>query len=170
MASTSLSKQSQKIKPKTNWKKTLRVRAWTLAKIPLVFLVRPKVLELTKNRCEVMIPLNYVTRNHFKSMYFGALCMGADLAGGIFAIEVIESSGKKVSFIFKDFKAEFLKRPEKDVHFICEEGEKIKKAIQETIQTKKRVNSTIAIWATTPKITGDEPVAKFLLTISVKAA
>jgi len=41
--------------------------------------------------------------------------------------------------------------------------------VKETIRTKKRANTTVLLWATTPKKTGDEPVAKFALTISVKA-
>jgi hypothetical protein len=117
-----------------------------------------------------VIPLNYFTRNHVKSMYFGALCIGADLAAGVFVLEAIRQSARKVNFIFKDFKADFLKLALADVHFICEDAMKVHQAVAETIRTKKRANTTVAMWATTPKKTGDEPIAKFALTISVKAA
>lgn len=150
------------------WKETLKLRVFSIVKIPLLFLVRPQVIEITKERCEVMIPLNPLTRNHVKSMYFGVLAMGADLAGGTFVLDAIERSGKNVSFIFKDFTANFLKRAEADVHFICEEGDKVSQVVSETIKTKKRANATVNIIATTPKKTGDEPIAKFTLTISVK--
>ena len=152
------------------WKETLKLRAFSLFKIPLLFLVRPQIIEITKNRCEVMIPLNPLTRNHVKSMYFGVLAMGADLAGGTFVLDAIERSQKKVGFIFKDFTADFLKRAEGDVHFICKEGKKVYQVVDETIRTKKRANVTVDMYATVPKKTGDEPVAKFTLTISVKAS
>ena len=152
------------------WKETLKLRAFSILKIPLLFLVRPQVIEITKDRCEVMIPLNYLTRNHVKVMYFGVLAMGADLAGGAFVLNAIKHSGKKVGFIFKDFTADFLKRAEADVHFICEEGEKVSQVVSETIKTKKRANTTVNIIATTPAKTGDEPIAKFTLTISVKVS
>lgn len=152
-----------------SWKQTLKLRAFSLLKLPLLFIVRPQVIELTRNRCEVMIPLNYLTRNHVKSMYFGVLAMGADLAGGTFVLEAIEKSGQNVGFIFKDFTVNFLKRAEGDVHFICEEGEKVYQVVDETIRTKQRANITVNMYATVPKKTGNEPVAKFTLTISVKA-
>ena len=145
------------------------MRLFGLLKIPLIFYCRPSIVEVTDKRAEVVIPLNYFTRNHVKSMYFGALCIGADLAAGVFVLEAIRRSGRKVNFIFKDFKADFLKLALADVHFICEEGKKVADVVKETIRTKKRANTTVLLWATTPKKTGDEPVAKFALTISVKA-
>lgn len=151
-------------------KQTLQMRLFGLIKIPLIFYCRPSIVEINENRAEVVIPLNYFTRNHVKSMYFGALCIGADLAAGVFVLAAIRRSGKKVGFIFKDFRADFLKLALSDVHFICEDGKKVADAVKETIRTKKRTNTTVAMWATTPKKTGDEPVAKFDLTISVKAA
>jgi len=149
-------------------KQTLGLRAFGLAKIPLLFLVGPSVIRLSKKDCEIKIPLNYLTKNHLGSMYFGVLSVGADCAGGMMAMEAIKASKKKVSLLFKDFKAEFLKRAESAVHFTCSDGDAIQKQVRETVRTKKRVNSTVEVTATTPKISGDEPVAKFWLTLSLK--
>ncbi len=151
-----------------NLKETLALRAFGLFKIPLLFSVRPTIVEVNKKRCEVKIPLNFWTRNHLKSMYFGTLAMGADCAGGLLAMQSIKASKKNVVLIFKDFHADFLKRAESDVHFICEDGAKIEKQVKETIDSGERTNQTLKIVATTPKISGDEPVAKFLLTLSLK--
>ncbi len=151
-----------------NLKETLALRAFGLFKIPLLFSARPTIIEINKKRCEVKIPLNYWTRNHLKSMYFGTLAMGADCAGGLLAMQAIRASKKNVVLIFKDFHADFLKRAEGDVHFICEDGTKIEKQVKETIASGERTNQTLKIIATTPKVSGDEPVAKFLLTLSLK--
>lgn len=94
--------------------------------------------------------------------------MGADLAGGAFVLDAIARSKKNVGFIFKDFSANFLQRAEGDVHFICEEGEKVDKVVKDCIRTKKRANQTVRIFATTPSKSGNTPVAEFTLTISVK--
>lgn len=147
---------------------TLQTWAFSIRKIPLIVFCTPRVVHLDKKRCELKIPLNYRTRNHVKSMYFGVLAVGADLAGGLFVMEAIKASKKPVTFIFKDFKADFLRLCKSDVHFHCTEGEKVRKAVAECIKIGKRVNSPINMWATTPKASGDEPVAKFTLTISVK--
>lgn len=152
-----------------SFKQTLALRAFGLLKIPLLFLVRPSVLRVTDKECEVRIPLSLLTRNHMKSMYFGALSIGADCAGGLMAMEAIRKSGKKVSLLFKDFKADFLKRAEGDVHFICKDGAEIRRQVEQTLKTGKRVNRTLSIVATTPKVSKNEPVAKFLLTLSLKA-
>ena len=133
------------------FKQTFQMRLFGLLKIPLIFYCRPSIVEVTDKRAEVVIPLNYFTRNHVKSMYFGALCIGADLAAGVFVLEAIRRSGRKVNFIFKDFKADFLKLALADVHFICEEGRKVADVVKETIRTKKRANTTVLLWATTPK-------------------
>lgn len=126
------------------------------------------MIRLDEEASEVKIPLNFWTRNHLKSMYFGALAIGADCAGGILAMQAIRRSGKKISLVFKDFHAEFLKRPESDVHFLCKDGKKIEKQVKQSIQSGERTEQTLTILATTPKISGEEPVAKFLLTLSLK--
>lgn len=147
---------------------TWYLRLFGLFKVPLIFLVRPKVVDLTGKRCEVRIPLNYLTRNHLGSMYFGTLAIGADCAGGLLAMSLGKKSGHKISIVFKDFKADFLKRPEADTHFICEEGEKIERMVAETMQTGERVSQPISLTAICPKKFGQDPVAKFILTLSIK--
>ncbi len=96
--------------------------------------------------------------------------MGADCAGGFMAMSLIRQSKKKLSLVFKDFKAQFLKRAEGDVYFICKEGKKISAQVKEAIKKKSRINRTLHIIATTPDVSGDEPVAKFDLTLSIKGS
>jgi len=136
-------------------------------KIPLVAFVGARVVDVDDRRCEVRIPLNYRTGNHLKCMYFGVLCTGADIAGGLLAMELIRETGNQVNLLFKDFTAEFLKRAESDVHFVSEDGEKVRALVRKAMETGERVNETVEITATCPKI-GLEPVAKFKLTISLK--
>ncbi len=152
-----------------SWRQTLGLRSFSFFKIPLIFLVSPSVVKLTSKICEIRIPLTWITRNHLGSMYFGVLTMGADIAGGLIAMETIRASKKSVALIFKDFKADFLRRPEADVHFTCCEGELIRKLVHQTLKTNERVNRTVHVVATTPSVSGDEPVARFELTLSLKA-
>ena len=103
-------------------KANLRLKIFAFVKIPLIFFCRPRVVALDEDRCEIRIPLRRRTRNHMNSMYFGALAIGADLACGLLALEQVRRKGIKVSFLFKDMRADFLKRPEGDVLFTCAEG------------------------------------------------
>ena len=138
-----------------------------LTRIPLIFYCRPKVVSISDTRLEVKIKFNRRTKNHLKSMYFGVLSVGADVTGGFLAMKFIQESKSKIALIFKDFHAEFLKRAEGDVHFICEDGSVIKELIETAEETGERHNLPLHITATVPTIS-HEPVATFILTLSIK--
>ena len=144
----------------------LRYFGWT--KVPLIYYCKPSVVELNKEKAVIKIPLKRRNRNHLNSMYFGVLAVGADVAGGLLAMDKIRRSKKKVSLVFKDFKAEFLKRPEGDTLFSCNDGLAIELLVQEAIKSGERVNMPLKITATVPTIFGEEPVAEFILTLSLK--
>lgn len=147
---------------------TARLRLWTLAKIPLLFFLRPSVVEATPVRTVIRIPLTRRSRNHVGSMYFGALCAGADLAGALTAMRRIEASGRRVSLIFKDLKAEFFKRAEGDVLFSCEDGEAVAALVRRAIESGEREELPVRVTATVPDRLGAEPAAEFVLTLSLK--
>ena len=149
-------------------KATWYLRYFGWKKVPLIFYCRPSVVELNREKAIIKIPIKRRNRNHLNSMYFGVLAVGADVAGGLLAMDQIRRSKKKVSLVFKDFKADFLKRPEGDTIFICNDGYAIEKLVQEAINSGERVNMPIKITATVPTIFGDEPVAEFVLTLSLK--
>ena len=138
-----------------------------LMRIPLIFFCRPKVVSISDTRLEVIIKLNRRTKNHLNSMYFGVLSVGADVTGGFLAMNLIRKNKSRISLIFKDFYADFLKRAEGDVHFICEDGLAIQNLVEVTEQTGERQNLPVHITATVPSIS-DEPVVKFILTLSLK--
>jgi|GEM_PF-46175 len=146
---------------------TFRVRLWARFNVPLIHAVHPSVIVVDDHRCEVKIPLRRRTKNHLRSMYFGALCIGADVAGGLIAMRQIEKQGGGVSLIFKGFKAEFLKRPEGDVHFACEQGEAIGELVRKAISSGERENLVVRVTATVPSVS-PEAVAEFDLTLSLK--
>ena len=151
------------------FKQTLWVRAWSLQNVWLLFLVRPSVIELNERRCEIVVPLNWLTRRRdIHAMYLGTLCMGADVAGGLIAFDIVARSKQRVSFIFKDFKASFLKRAEGDVHFVCEDGPLIAGLIERTLASGERQEATVNVVATVPG-RQPEPVATFQLTLSLKS-
>lgn len=134
-------------------------------KIPMIAFVRPKLVQLDDKTSRVNVKLRRRTRNHLKSMYFGSLAVGADVAAGLHAFYFAGLSGARISFAFKSVKAEFLKRPMSDVQFISNEGQKVKEAFDEAMETKERVNRWIHVDV---KNKDDEIVATFEMEISVK--
>ncbi|MFC1527762.1 PaaI family thioesterase [Candidatus Neomarinimicrobiota bacterium] len=149
-------------------KATWFIRSFGLSKVPLIFYCRPTVVKLTEETTVIKIPFKRRNKNHLKSMYFGALAVGADVSGGVLAMHLISKSGRNISLVFKDFKADFLKRPEGDTHFTCNDGLAVRILIDKAIKTGERVDMPLKITATVPEISGNEPVAEFILTLSLK--
>ena len=146
---------------------TWKLRLFGLIKIPLILFCRPQVISFTETSFEIKIKLNRRTRKHLNSMYFGVLSVGADITSGFLAMEHIRASKSKISLIFKDFHADFLKRAEGDVHFKCVEGSAMHSLVQKSEETGERESMPVHITATVPSISTD-PVAKFILTLSLK--
>ena len=145
----------------------LRLFGWL--RIPLLASVRPRVLELTGDRCVVEVPLRRWTRNHLGSMYFGALAIGADCAAGLLAMDHIRRSGREVSLVFKAFQAQFLRRPESDVRFTCQEGAAVRELVARALADGARVTAPLAVRAEARTPEGAfEPVAEFVLELSLK--
>lgn len=146
----------------------IKLNFFGLKFIPLLFFVTPRIHAWDENSFTVVIPLTKRSRNHLKSMYFGALAIGADLAGGFVAMEEIRKTKTKIALIFKDFEAKFLKRAEGDVHFVCEQNKEIKELVLQAANSGERVEMPVLVKALVPSKLGQEPVATFKLTLSLK--
>lgn len=129
---------------------------------------RPRVVNVSDTEVVLSIPLNRRTRNHVGSMYIGALTVGVDFVTGLTAMTTIKKSKKNIVLIFKDLKSSFLKRAEGETFFTCNHTKEIEAAVKKVIDSKQRVNIEVPIIATVPEKFGDEPVAEFTITLSMK--
>jgi acyl-coenzyme A thioesterase PaaI-like protein len=149
-------------------KATVMLRAIGLWKIPLLFSVKPTVVELNDEKAVIRIRLSRWTKNHLGSMYFGTLAIGADAAVGLAAVHhIYKHKAKKLQLVFKDFKADFLKRPDDNVLFICDEGHHVEELVKKAKADGERHHLTIHGRAVLEKAP-EEPVATFALTLSLK--
>ncbi len=148
-------------------KQNLKLLLFCITKVPLIFFCFPRLILLTSSSCHIKIPLNYFTKNHVSSMYFGALLIGVDLCVGLLALDLIQQSKYKIGIIFKDVKAEFLKRAENSVRFECESGAQIQSMIESAISSKERVTESIEVVAYDIKT--NECVVKYSIGLSIKA-
>ena len=138
-------------------------------KVPLIGYLKPKLIKLDDNSIVAKIALNRRSKNHLNSMYFGALAVGADVAGGLHAFYHAHRNKVEASVIFKSFHAQFLQRPESDVYFVCDEGEKVRAMIEESKRSGQRTHKLITINAYTDYPKNQEKVADFTLELSIKA-
>ena len=133
----------------------------------MMLYVKPSVMEISNERVVVRIPLIRRTRNHLGSMYFGALSVGADCSVGALAMHLIKQQPENISLIFKNFNAEFHMRAEGDVDFCCSQGKEISNLVAQAAASDERIEKMVDVIATVPD-KGDDPVATFKLTLSMK--
>jgi hypothetical protein len=149
-------------------KETLFLRSFTFAKLPLLWWISPSVLEISAENTVLKIPLTRRTKNHLNTMYFGALAMGGEAAVAVRTVFYARKRKVKISFVFKDFTANFLRRAEGDVYFISNEGRGVDELIDLAIQTGQRQEKKFSSYATVPSIDPAQKVAEFTVTLSVK--
>jgi hypothetical protein len=155
---------------------TVALRLIGLLRIPLLFVLRPRVLRLDDVGCDVVLPLTRMSRNHVGSMYFAALAAGADCTAGLLAVRASQGAltipallrPPRVVPIFKSLSASFHKLADGDVMFSCDDAAAVEAATRSTLASGERVTLPVQVIATVPSRHGDEPVAKFVLELSMK--
>src|SRR5512138_409614 len=149
-------------------KETALLRLVSL-RIPTLLFLGPRVVELDEEGCAIEIPLGWRSRNALiGAMYFGALCAGADLAAGFPAARLIFGRHRAVRLVFGELHAEFLKRADGDVLFRSRDGRRVAEAVRKADATGERVTLPVEVVATVPSRHGDEPVARFALSLSLR--
>ena len=151
-----------------NLKDRLFLMIYCWVKIPLIGFCSPEVIETSNTRTVLKVKLGYRTKNHLGAMYFGALAIGSELCIAMLAVKKIQESGERIDFLFKDYKANFLKRAEGDVLFICNQAQVVVDQIAEAKTSTERINRTMTAYAVVPSVSETEKVATFELTLSVK--
>lgn len=137
-------------------------------KVPLIGYLKPHLISLTDEEIVIKLKLNRRSKNHLNSMYFGALAVGADLAGGLHGFYHAEQAKVNVSLAFKSFEAQFIRRPESDVYFVCNKGKDVRAMIDESKKSAQRINKPLEVIAYINYLQQPEEVAKFKLELSLK--
>ncbi|MBJ6144553.1 DUF4442 domain-containing protein [Hymenobacter sp. BT559] len=136
-----------------------------LRKLPLAWLAGLRLTALTPEAATVTIRYKYLTQNPFRSIYFAALAMAAELASGIQAMMHTQGGGP-VSMLVVGLQAEFSKKAVGLITFTCPDGAAIAAAIAESRATGQ--GRTVTCTSTGRDEVGDM-VAVFQIRWSFKA-
>jgi hypothetical protein len=110
-------------------------RGFLLAKLPLALAAGLRVRELDAERCTVTVPYGWRTTNPFRSTYFAALAMAAEMSTGALAMMATELAGPPVALLIVNLEAGFEKKAQGLTTFTCEEGAKAFAAVAETVRS-----------------------------------
>lgn len=139
--------------------------AWSVWKLPAALFVGVRLHELQPNRCVTSVPYGWRSQNPFRSTYFAAQAMAAELSTGALGLLAIEDAGVPISLLITGMEGSFGKKATSRATFVCEEGDVVFSAIaaaKETGQAQTFVNHTVGTAA------DGQEVSRFAFTWSVK--
>lgn len=111
------------------------MRGFMLTKLPLGLFAGMKVTALDAKRCETTLPYGWRTTNPFRSIYFAAQSMAAELSTGALAMAAVDMAPEPVAFLITGLEASFGKKATALTTFTCENGEEMFAAVGKTLQT-----------------------------------
>ncbi len=144
----------------------LKFRFFLLTKLPAAFFVGLRLNQIDTEKCIIGVRHSWFSKNPFKSMYFAAEAMAAEMSIGLLAFGYIYKQPKKVSMLVVKMEADYFKKGTGKIKFTSNDGKAIENAIAETILTGEGVT---LICESIGKNEADQTVASFKFTWSFKA-
>ena len=145
-----------------------KVNFFNLLKLPLAFFGGVRVQSITDKEVVVTIKHRWINQNPFKSMFWAAQGMAAELPTGLLVMKAIYDSKRKVSMLVTHQEAQFFKKATGRITFSCTGGNEIRAAIQQSIETGEGQK----LWLSSKGINEDGVVVshfKFQWSLKVKS-
>ncbi|MFB0938507.1 MAG: hypothetical protein ACI89R_000479 [Candidatus Azotimanducaceae bacterium] len=143
-----------------------KVNIFLLAKLPSAYLSGVRMKSITEDKTVVTVRHRWINQNPFKSIYWAVQGMASELTTGMLVMKQIADSGKKISMLVTHQSGTFTKKARGKITFTCNDGPKIKQAIDKTIATGE--GETITLISEGVDESGDN-VSRFEYEWSVKA-
>ncbi|MFT5791270.1 MAG: hypothetical protein ACJAV9_000590 [Urechidicola sp.] len=143
-----------------------KVNIFLLAKLPSAYLSGVRMKSITEDKTVVTVRHRWINQNPFKSIYWAVQGMASELTTGMLVMKQIADSGKKISMLVTHQSGTFTKKARGKITFTCNDGPKIKQAIDKTIVTGE--GETITLISEGVDESGDN-VSRFEYEWSVKA-
>jgi hypothetical protein len=120
-------------------KSGFKFRSLMFFQIPLIWFSGIKVDSFDRNSCSIKLPFTRRTQNPFRSVYFAAQCMAAELSTGLILMVETIDTGKKCSMLVTDIKATFIKKADADIYYTCKPNNIILDAIKIALEKNEPV-------------------------------
>jgi len=147
-------------------KHPLKFRLFLFSKLPSAFFAGVRIREVDEKRCMVTVPYKWFSQNPFRSTYFACLSMAAEMSTGALAMAHLYKRNPIVSMLVVKVESEYFKKATGRTYFVCEDGEAMMNAIEESVATGE---GKVLRARSTGKNGDGEIVAEFFITWSFKA-
>ncbi len=150
---------------KRNFKNNFRFRFLLFKILPMGFLSGMRIKELNEDECVVTVPYKWINKNPFKSTFWAVLGMAAEMSSGALVVMYIHGQKPSISLLVSKCESEFVKKASDITTFHCLDGQIVKKAVTEAIQTGEAITFSTSM---TGKNKAGEKVAQFKFTWALK--
>lgn len=104
-------------------------------KLPAAWWTGVRLTYMDKERAVTSVKYRWINQNPFNSMFWAVQGMAAELSTGAMVIDQIRQSGRKVSMLVLNNKANFSKKATGRITFECTDGKKIHDALAATLNS-----------------------------------
>lgn len=147
-------------------KHPVKFRMFLLSKLPLALIAGLRIREVSNRQCVVSVPYRWMNKNPFRSTYFAALAMAAELSTGVLAMAATLDRPVKVALLVVKLESEYFKKATGSTLFACADGAVLLHTVQRAIDEDQPQQFT----ATSTGVNAQgEVVAVFRITWSFKA-
>jgi hypothetical protein len=160
----SLSPSAAKMMSRVNH--PLLFAGWSLMKLPSALFAGVRLVSLAPDRCVTAVPYGWRSQNPFRSTYFAAQAMAAELSTGALGLLAVEDAGVPISLLIVGMQGTFGKKAVSTATFTCEQGATVFQAVAEAKATGK---AQTFVLETVGKMADGQEVSRFSFNWSVKA-
>ena len=115
--------------------KPAQFNRFSFFKLPSAWWCGVRLRTINKEEATVTVTHRWINQNPFKSMFWAVQGMAAELSTGAMVIDQIRESGKSISMLVANNKANFSKKATGKISFHCKDGHKLADAITKAIET-----------------------------------
>ncbi len=140
-------------------------RAYLLVKIPLAAFAGLRIDSLDETSCTVRLLGGWRTQNPFRSTYFAAQAMAAEMSTGAPAMMFVAGATAPVSLLVRDVRGVFTKKAVGPTRFSCDDVAAIREVVERAARTGESESFTAR---SVGRDAGGAVVAEFEVTWSFK--
>ncbi len=141
------------------------LRLFFLRKLPLALAAGVRLRRLDETSCTTSVPYGWRSTNPFRSTYFAALAMAAELSTGALGMLAVRLAPEPVALLIVGMTASFEKKATALATFTCEDGGEVFAAVARTLATGEAATADMA---TVGRLADGTVVARFTFRWSFK--
>lgn len=114
-----------------------RFRLFLLTRLPQAWAAGLRLEAASRTHSVISLKYGYRNQNPFRSIYFAALGMAAEMSTGMLGFMYVRAANKKVSMLLVHHSGDFTKKAVGRIYFTCKDGAAIRQAIEAAIATNE---------------------------------